>query len=29
MKCKIWELRLYDLEYLINKNAYLNELYLR
>ena len=28
MKCKIWELRSFDLEFLINKNKYLNDLYL-
>ena len=28
MQCKIWELREFDLEYLINKDVYLNELYL-
>lgn len=28
MQCKIWELRAYDLEFLINKELYLNELYL-
>jgi hypothetical protein len=28
MICKIWELRTFDLEYLMNKNNYVNELYL-
>jgi len=28
MQCKIWELREFDLEFLINKEVYLNELYL-
>jgi len=28
MQCKIWELREFDLEFLINKEIYLNDLYL-
>jgi hypothetical protein len=28
MKCKMWELRTFELEYLINKTSYIDELYL-
>lgn len=28
MKCKIWELRLLDLEFLSKRESYLNDLYL-